>query len=83
MIVVQVIPTNDAPEVKDNIDKLIKSQEVFVYPPVNPDVTVDPLEALAADIVKTFYSDDKDKNTDLVMGLLGYTESYIEDKVGK
>ena len=54
-----------------------------MYPPVDPDATVKPPEVLAADIVNTFYSDDKDKNTDLVMGLLGYTESYIEDEVGK
>ena len=66
---------------KENIDKLIKNQEIFVYPRV--DVVVEPPEFLAAEIVMAFFSDVIDKNDNLGMGLLGFKEIRNPDRVGK
>ena len=76
-------PTNDAPVAVDNIDKVIKTQEAFVYPPVDPDASVDVPQVPASDLVRIFYSDEMDRNDNLFMGLLGYKESSADGSVGE
>ena len=71
---------NDAPVVKDNIEKIIADMD-FAYPQANkpgPE-TVDSAEFSVGSIASALFSDEKDDNFELGLAVLG----YIEAETGK
>lgn len=66
-------PTNDAPVAKDDIQGIIGDLDI-AYPrvPQPGDGEVVPPELSAAQIARAFFSDEKDKNDNFGMALLGY-----------